>query len=137
MSLSVSLFNMRLILLPLSTTTTAQRGLKTCDIIKIVGNAYFAPFLMDPTVFGDKAVALRNVFGENSFQTISKCHMSPKPQLSQASQQIVNEMKNSGGKWLSIHARAYYDYSGKASSKAFTCAKRLLETGVIKKVKKF
>lgn len=48
--------------------------------------------------------------------------------------QIVNEMKNSGGRWLSIHARAYYDYSGKASSKAFTCAKKLLETGIIKKV---
>ena len=107
---------------------------QSCDIIHIIGNAYWAPFLMDPTVFGEKAQALKSVFGEDPYHSIAKCHMSPKPQYAQESQKIVTEMKNSGGKWLSIHARAYYDYSGKASSKAFTCAKKLLETGVIKKV---
>ena len=107
---------------------------QTCDIIHVIGNAYWAPFLMDPSVFGEKAATLRNMFGENPYKTISKCHMSPKPIYAQESQKIVTEMKNSGGKWLSIHARAYYDYSGKASSKAFTCAKKLLETGAIKKI---
>lgn len=107
---------------------------QSCDIIKVIGNAYYAPFLMDPTVFGDKANQLRNIFTDNPYNSISKCHISPKPALAQQSAQIVNEMKNSGGKWLSIHARSYYDYSGKASSKAFSCAKKLLETGAIKKV---
>lgn len=107
---------------------------QTCEIIYIYGSVYYAPFLMDPSVFGDKANLLRNVFTENPFNFISKCHLRPKDHLLAQSQQIIQEMRSSGGKWLSIHARAYYDYSGKASSKAFTCAKKLLEVGAIKKV---
>ena len=111
-----------------------QRMDQVCDIIKITGNTYYAPFLMDPSVFGDLGNKLRQLFTDNPMDTIGKCHLSALPNLQQQSSQILNEMRSSGGKWLSIHARAYYDYSGKASSKAFTCAKKLLEIGAIKKI---
>jgi hypothetical protein len=74
------------------------------------------------------------MFGENPFKSLSTCHLKPNQRLQEASSKIINEMRSTGGKWMSIHARAYYDYSGKASSKAFTCAKKLLELGTIKKV---
>lgn len=111
-----------------------QKMDEMCDIIKLTCNSYYAPFLMDPTVFGEKANMLRQIFTDNPLHTIGKCHLQPNPVINQLNMQIINEMRNSGGKWLSIHARAYYDYNGKASSKAFTCAKRLLEVGMIKRV---
>ena len=111
-----------------------QKMDQVCDIIKITGNTYYAPFLMDPSVFGDVGNKLRQIFTDNPMEIIGKCHLAALPNLQQQSTQIINDMRSSGGKWLSIHARAYYDYSGKASSKAFTCARKLLEIGAIKKV---
>lgn len=69
---------------------------QACDIIHIVGSSYFAPFLMDPSVHGDKGNQMRSVFTDNAFATISKCHVQPKQQLQAASSLIISDMKSAG-----------------------------------------
>ena len=97
-----------------------------CHVIKIQANIYYAHLLLNDLI-GSR---LKKTFHLTSpFHHIAQIVFRPDDSKRQmANDFILEHMK--GEKWLSIHARGYYD-DGSRTDRALECANKLLNTGEI------
>ena len=97
-----------------------------CHVIKIQANIYYAHLLLNDNI-GSR---LKKTFHLTSpFHHIAQIVFRPDDARRQSANEFILEHMK-GEKWLSIHARGYYD-DGSHTDKALECAKRLLNLGEI------
>jgi hypothetical protein len=99
-----------------------------CKIIHIQSNIYFGHLIMN-----NIGKHLKTDFGLTSpFHHLSQIAFHPKNDMKDKVDQFISE-KFKNKKWLSIHARGYYDQNEKShhTDKAIECANQLLSQGDI------
>lgn len=97
-----------------------------CDVIYIVSNKYFAEFLIQPS-FAGYYERLASTF-PSPYKNIAELLLQPQYRVRVKYEKIKGLFKNK--KYLSIHARGFYD-DGEGTEKAFECANKLLMDGKI------
>lgn len=102
---------------------------KECDIIYAVSNQWFAPVFYPRKPEGQQASVLERY--PSPFRSFMKCLFVPNPNVLADIEGLMERFK--GMKWLSIHARGFFD-GGKGTAKTLECAKRLLEKRIIEQI---
>lgn len=97
-----------------------------CEIIHIRSNQFFAPMVLHKLLHLHNPVVLHSYY-----HSLANCLFRPRMEYLMRAEEVIKRFE--GQKYLSIHARSYYD-DGKNTKKVLDCAKRFLEDGHIKYV---
>ena len=100
-----------------------------CDIIYIISNQWFAPIFYPRKIDGQSLTILDKY--PSPFKTFMKCLFVPNSNVLDDVGGLMEKFQ--GVKWLSIHARGFFD-GGKGTTKTLECAKRLLEKNIIQQI---
>ena len=102
---------------------------KECDIIYAVSNQWFAPIFYPRKIEADTITVIERF--PSPFKTFMKCLFVPNSDVLNDVSGLLEKFQ--GIKWLSIHARGFFD-GGKGTSKTLECAKRLLEKDIVQQI---
>ena len=104
---------------------------RECDIIYAVSNQWFAPIFYPRKILaeGDSLTVIQRY--PSPFKSFMKCLFVPNSDVLADVGGLIEKFQ--GIKWLSIHARGYFD-GGKGTSKTLQCAQRLLEKNIVQQI---
>ena len=101
---------------------------EACRVLRIRSNTFWAPYVLSKKFAGVHEEKLNKNF-EYPFRYFIKKVLKPSDKILK----IVRSMKEStkGKKWLSIHARGFWDYGGEDTEKLCKYAQQLVDDGTV------